>query len=231
MDAPVPESAINLYHAALADFKENRSVEAEEKLRKVMNEFPEFEDAKEALAVLLFNLKRYEESLDVILSWVRANPDSVLAQTNLSRCYLALGKILEAEKAQAESRRLSWKAELKAKKMEMPKVDFSAQIERYRQVIAYDPQDVLGYFSLGNTYLQAGHYRDAADIFDQAIRVNAAHSASYLGYGEALQELGDRDKARKIYTLGIQAAQANGDMMTQKKMEARLRQIETSRQD
>src|SRR5690349_2045125 len=126
-----------------------------------------------------------------------------MAHTNLSRCYVAKGMIAEAEHEQAEARRLTWKAELKSKKAVMPKADYDAQIERYKKIIEFDPADVLGYFSLGTVYLECGRKREALDTFEKAVQVDPKHTASYLGLGQALESLGDVEKAKKIYRQGI----------------------------
>lgn len=215
-----------LYHQALADYRENRSAEAAEKLRQVLSHTPQFEDAYEALAVILYAEKKYDEAAELIKKWIVMNHDSVMAHTNLSRCYAAKGMILEAEHEQAEARRLTWKAELQAKKQEMPKVDYAEKIERYKQVIELDPADVLGYFSLGNVYLECGKKREALETFAKAVEVDPGHSSSYFGYGQALEALGDCRKAKEIYARGIKAAEEKGDMMTQKKMESRVKALE-----
>jgi len=219
-------SARELYEQALKDHGQGAFESAQEKLRQALALSPEDEDALEALAVLLFNLKRYDASIEIIRLWIKVNPSAVMAQTNLSRCYAAKGMILEAENAQAEARRLSWKAELEGKKKEMPAADFEDRILRYKKVIGYDPKDVLGYFSLGSVYLEASRFRDAADTFEKGVAVDPTHSASYLNWGLAVQGLGDKVKAAKIWREGIAAAQTRGDMLTEKKMESHLRAVE-----
>ena len=213
------------YDLALDLNKQGRLEEAADKLKKILETDPSFEDAYEALSVILFNLKKYDDAIPVIKKWIALNPNSVMSHTNLSRCYVAKGMILEAENEQAEARRLTWKAELKAKKQEMPKVDYAEQISRFKQVIDLDPADVLGYFSLGNAYLDSGKKREAMETFEKAVEVDPNHSSSYYGLGLALEALGDKEKARKIYTRGIKVADQRGDMMTQKKMESRLRAL------
>ena len=221
----------NLYEQALKLYEKNQSDEAVALLTSLLEHHPAYEDAYEALSVIFYALKRYEESITVIKKWIRLSPNTIMAHTNLSRCYVAKGMILEAEHEQGEARRLTWQAELKTKKQAMPKQNFEEQIERYKQVIAYDPKDVLGYFSLGRTYLEAGMKRDAVDILEKAIEVNPEHSSSYLSLGEALQTLGDKKKAAMIYQKGIETAEKRGDIMTLKKMQAHLHQIETQKTD
>ncbi len=216
------ENPAELLEAALGDHQRGDIAQATEKLRRALELAPHSEDAYEMLAVLLYNEKQYEASLEVLHRWVKLNPRAIMAQTNLSRCYVAKGMIMEAEAAQAEARKLGWMAELASKKAAVPAPDFEERIARYKKVIAFDPADVLGYFSLGSVYLESGKPRDAADTFEKAVAANPGHSASYFGWGQALEALGDKAKARKIYTRGIEAAGKSGDMLTQKKMESRL---------
>lgn len=220
---PMPNSYTALYDSALEDNRLSRFEEALQKLRQVIEHSPNFEDAYEALSVILYNQKKYDEAMAVLKKWLAVNPDAIMAHTNMSRCFVAKGMIMEAEHSQAEARRLTWKAELKAKKMEMPKVNVQDQIDRFKKVIEFDPADVLGYFSLGNVYLDAGQKREALETFQKAVEVDPQHSSSYLGLGMALEALGDIKKALDIYARGIKVADTKGDMMTQRKMESRIR--------
>lgn len=214
-----------LYHEAMQDYRENKIESAVQKLKTVLISHPSFEDVYEALAVIFHQQKKFDESIEIIRTWIKLNPESIMAQTNLSRCFVSKGMIMEAETAQAEARRLTWKAELKAKKIEMPKVDYSEQIARFKEVIELDPADVLGYFSLGNAYAESGKKREALETFQKAVEVDPKHSSSYLGLGMALESLGDTKKAKSVYEMGIKVAEEKGDMMTQKKMESRVRGI------
>ena len=196
-----------------------------DKLEKVLHEHPSFEDAYEALSVILYNQKEYDRAIKLLQKWISVSPKTIMAHTNLSRCYVAKEMIEEAEQAQAEARRLTWMAELKEKKEAMPKVDYGEKIEKYKKIIEFDPEDVLGYFSLGTTYIAAGKKREALDTLEKAIEVDPDHSSSYLALGQVLEELGDKNKARAIYERGIQVADKKGDMVPMKKMDARLRAL------
>ncbi len=214
------------YSEALQYHYAGQTPQAIEKLRRVLDLAPQMEDALEALSVLLYHEKQYDASIEMIRRWIKVSPRAIMAHTNLSRCYVAKGMIAEAEAAQAEARKLGWMAELVEKKAALPALDFEARIARYKKVIAFDSADVLGYFSLGSVYLEAGRPRDAADTFEQAVSADPAHSSSYWGWGQALEVLGDKTKAGKIYTRGIEIAAERGDRMTQKKMESRLRALQ-----
>lgn len=221
-----------LYHRALEDFRAGALDAAAGKLRDLLSAAPSFEDAYEALSVIYFNQKRYPEAVTVLKAWAVLNPDALMAHTNLSRCYAAQGLITEAEQEQTEARRLTWKSELRqSKKNDLSKIDHEARIRRFKQVIEFDPADVLGYFSLGSAYAEAGLTRDAMETFRKAVEVDPAHASSYLGLGLALEGLGDFVKAREIYRAGITAADRAGDIMPLKKMEARLRAVEKPPED
>jgi len=215
----------NLYQEALGLFKEQKFPQAVQKLESLLQNDPAFEDAYEALAILYSKVNRLDDAIETAKKWIRLNPQSKMAHTNLSRFYVAKGMIAEAEHEQGEARRLGWIEELKEKKMKMPKVDPQEKIERFRKVIALDPNDVLGYYSLGDAYLENGMNREAAEILAKGLEVDPRHSSSYLGLGTAYQALGEKEKAVEIFKKGIAVAEERGDVMTQKKMEGRLRQL------
>ncbi|MBU3759841.1 MAG: tetratricopeptide repeat protein [Candidatus Omnitrophica bacterium] len=221
------ESLPQAYFQALGAYRDGRTEESLGLLRKLAEASVCPGDVFEALSVILINEKRYDESIVILKRWIAANPSAIMARTNLSRCYAARGMILEAEHEQAEARRLTWKAELKEKKLAMPKVDYEEKISRYKQIIDLDPNDVLGYFSLGSVYLEAGRKREAMDVFEKAVSVNPSHTASYDGWGQALEGLGDLERAAHVYTRGIAVGESQGDMLPQKRMESRLRSVQS----
>src|SRR3989338_7081510 len=138
----------------------------------------------------------------------KVSPNHVMAHVNLSRFYVQKGMILEAEQEQGEARRLSWKSELKAQKTgektktaspeeeaEERKKEIEDRIERYRKVIALDPADVLGYFSLGSALLDAKRLDEARAAFEKAVSVDPNHSPSFFNLGLSLESLGQKEKA------------------------------------
>lgn len=223
-----PESQTR-YDEALHLFKAQKLSEAIGKLESLLQHDPAFEDAYEALAIFYSKMNRLEDAVETAKKWIRLNPQSKMAHTNLSRFYLAQGMIAEAEHEQGEARRLGWIEELKEKKMKMPKVDPKEKIERFKKVIDLDPADVLGYYSLGDAYLENERHREAIETFSKGLEVDPKHSSSYLGLGTAYQALGEKEKAIEIFKKGIAVAEERGDMMTQKKMEARLAQLSSER--
>lgn len=223
MDAQESEK---VYNQALTDYRDNRLDQAESALNSLIASNPGFEDAYEALAVLLYNRKAYDQAISVIKKWIQVNPNSIMAQTNLSRCFVAKDMYEEAEQAQAEARRLTWSEEMGGKNVNTESIDFKEQIDRYKQVIELDPKDVLGYYSLGSVYLNSGQLKRAKEAFSLGLEVDPTHSSSYLSLGQTLEKMQHPEQAVSIYREGVKVADKQGDIVPLKKMEARLAKID-----
>lgn len=223
---------------ALQLYKENRLPEAVAFLEKTLLTNPNEFDALEALGVIYGKMGRLDQAIELMKKLAALNPDGIMAHTNLSQFYAQKGMIDEAEAEQAEARRLSWKAELREKKLSESEIShillgddeesqrvLDEKIERYKQVIDLDPNDVLGYFSLGSAYLQGKRFVEAEKTFRKAIEVGKDHSPSYVNLGEALEAMGRKKEAIQVYESGIPVADQKGDMVPLRKMESRIRKI------
>ena len=222
-------SSKELYDEALACFQKGKIDAAIETLEGLLQVDPSYEDAYEALALLHHRGHQLEEAIEAAKKWIRLNPNAIMAHTNLSRFYMEKGMIAEAEHEQGEARRLGWIEELKKKKMTLPKVDPKEKIERFKKVIALDPNDVLGYYSLGDAYLENGRHLEAIDAFTKGLEVDPKHSSSYLGLGVAYQAAGEKAKAKEVFQKGIAVADEKGDVMPMKKMQARIAQLSSDK--
>ncbi len=219
----------DLYQEAMDLFKAGRLEEAVQKAEALLASDPSFEDGYEALSIFYSKLDRVDKAVETAKKWIRLNPQSKMAHVNLSRFYLQKGLIAEAEQEQAEARKLSWIEELTQKKMQIPKIDPLEKIERFKKVIALDPKDVLGYYSLGDAYLENKNYGDAAEVFKKGLEADPHHSSSYYGLGQALQALGRKEEAKQVFEKGVGVADEKGDVMTMKKMQARLVQLSSDK--
>jgi len=232
------ESSEALYQAALSHFRSGDVQQAVAQLEKLLSQDSQHPDALEAVGIFYAKLDRLDDAIQAMKRLVKVSPNHIMAHTNLSRFYAQKGMILEAEREQAEARRLSWKAELKAERgtarREDPEAEAKEQAEqiqerihRYLKVIELDPKDVLGYFSLGTAYLDAKRPAEARKAFESAIAVDPGHSPSYFSLGVTLESLQEAARAAEIYRKGVQIADARGDMIPLKKMQARLKALTT----
>lgn len=231
------DETARLYQEAISFSQSGNFEPAISKLEAVLRLDPNFSDALEVLGILYSKVNRLDDAVEVTKRLAHVSPNHIMAHTNLSRFYVQKGMILEAEQEQAEARRLTWKAELKEQKQtgaqsKTPKEeardqakDIEKRIERYQKVIQLDPHDVLGYFSLGSTYLEAKRLEEARATFEQAVQIDSKHSPSYFSLGLALESLGRKNEAAQIYRKGIPVAESRGDMIPLKKMQARLEML------
>ena len=74
---------------------------------------PDWADLLQAKGMAQMNGGSYAEALETLLRYTELAPEDPSAFTSVSMCYQRLGRIEEAEKAQAQARMLSWKQELK----------------------------------------------------------------------------------------------------------------------
>ncbi|MBI1976006.1 MAG: tetratricopeptide repeat protein [Candidatus Omnitrophica bacterium] len=228
------------YQQAMIAFREGKREKAISLLEEAVRFNPNDTDILESLGVLYANVGRLEEAIQTMKRLARADPDHIMAHTNLSRFYQQKGLIDEAEAEQAEARRLSWKAELKTKKTsgdvgarhavplqttEEELRQIERRIQTAQKAIAFDPKDVLGYFTLGSVYLDAKRFIEAVDVLKQALLRDSRHSPSYASLGQALEQCGQREEAKKIYEEGIKVASQRGDIVPLRRMESRLKKL------
>src|SRR3989338_5727443 len=232
------KTAQHFHEESLSLFRSGNLNQAIAKAQQAIALNPQFPDALEALGIFYSKANRLDEAIETMKRLEQISPNHIMAHTNLSRFYVEKGMILEAEQEQAEARRLSWKAELQAQKTEEGKREQTPEeearereketrnrIERYQKVITLDPNDVLGYFSLGSAYLDANRIEEARQAFEKAVLVDPKHSPSFFSLGLALESLNRKQEAVEIYERGIKIADQRGDIIPLRKMEARLRML------
>lgn len=74
---------------------------------------PAWADAWQGLALVLCDLKRFDESIEAGKKFCELQPDDILAHTTLSRIYMTAGMVPEAEAEGGKARLLDWKRQLK----------------------------------------------------------------------------------------------------------------------
>jgi len=180
--------------------------------------------------VLLGRRGRFEEAIAVMRQLLEADPDSVMAHTNMSVYHNRLGRIEEAErearaaavKGAERQRREQGRTEEQRRQRERAASDRSRREEMFRQVLAIDPADALANFGLGQLMVEAGDHGEAVPVLERSIAADRDHSAAYLALGRALEGLGEADRARQVYSAGVGVAARRGDLRTASLMHERL---------
>lgn len=230
------ERARGLYEQALERFERDALDEddaAIHLLKEAIAMDPVFEDAYEALGVILNRHGRVDEAIHYMKILERLNPDCIMAHTNLSVFYVSKGMIDEAEQEKAKAAVLQIRQASHARKAEEMAAAERERIQRearerigmFEEVLEIDPDDPLATFGMGTAYIQLNEYAKAVPFLQRATRVNKDYSAAYLNLGKCHEFLGQADEAREAFRKGIEVATRKGDLMPLREMERRLKSL------
>jgi folate-binding protein YgfZ len=233
--------AHSLYDAALERFHSDAAdtdVSIIETLREAVLLAPGFEDAYEALGVILNRHHRVDEAIAVMKRLEAINPNSVMVHTNLSVFYVAKGMIPEAEAEKAKAKQLEFKHELdtraaeKAAQAERARLEQEAigRIAMFNEVLEIDPEDSVANMGLALAYIQLNQHAAAIPHLERAIQSQKDYSAAYLHLGKCHEVCGNDTAAQATYRDGIAAATRKGDLVPLQEMQRRLNALETAPQ-
>jgi predicted Zn-dependent protease len=102
------------------------------------------------------------------------------------------------------------------------------RLAQFEALVALEPSDTVVRFGLGELYLQAQAFAQAAEQFAEIIRLDPHYSAAYRYLGQAYAALGRRPEAAETFQRGIAIAEARGDLQTVKEMRVFLRRLHKS---
>lgn len=102
------------------------------------------------------------------------------------------------------------------------------RLAQFQALVALDPSDTVVRFGLGDLYVQARAFAQAAEPFAEILRLDPHYSAAYRSLGQASAALGRRAEAAETFQRGIAIAEARGDLQTIKEMRVFLRRLHTS---
>ena len=233
------ERAQELYEAGLGLFEQDlddKHGAAIPLLEEAILLDPGYEDAYEALGVILNRHQRVDEAIRYMRRLAVLNPECIMAHTNLSVFYVAKGMIKEAEEEKAkaallEVQKLSDDAqavEMAQKERKRLEQEAAERIDMFREVLEIDPEDSVATFGLGKAYMQLSNYADAVPHLKKASEVQKDYSAAYLELGKCFEFLGQIEEAIGAYRQGIEAANRKGDLMPMREMDRRLKAIKTN---
>ncbi|MSR18198.1 MAG: tetratricopeptide repeat protein [Phycisphaerales bacterium] len=96
------------------------------------------------------------------------------------------------------------------------------RIAQFEKMASADPTNEMAHFSLGNAYLQAERFAEAAAGFERCIQLNPQMSKAYQLAGQAMIGSGWVDKAVVVLEQGWRIANTRGDLMPKTAMEGLL---------
>src|SRR6476620_2839440 len=84
------------------------------------------------------------------------------------------------------------------------------RIEVFKQMLESDPSNTMVLFGLANEYLKAEDYQNAVSTLENYLSKADDEGAAYGMLARAYEKIGEREKAKSAYGLGIQVANAHG---------------------
>lgn len=234
--------AHRLYDEALGIFErdqEDQDVSAIDYLRESILLEPSFEDAYEALGVILHRHHRVDEAIHYMKKLETINPDCLMAHTNLSVFYVAKGMIEEAETEKAKAAVLQIKhnrdarnaEEIATAERERIRSEAEERIGMFEEVLEIDPDDALATYGMGTARMQLNEYEKAVPYLERATELQKDYSVAFLNLGKCLEFIGRTAPAIDAFRRGIAAANRKGDLMPMREMERRLRALNTSQSE
>ncbi|MBI4581784.1 MAG: Fe(2+)-trafficking protein [Planctomycetes bacterium] len=99
------------------------------------------------------------------------------------------------------------------------------RIAQFKKMTESDPDNELGHFSLGKTYIEIGDYRQAVSPLRRTVELSPQNSRAYYLLALAQKGAGDRDGAIATLRQGYDVATSRGDMMPRKDMAALMESL------
>ena len=100
-----------------------------------------------------------------------------------------------------------------------------ARIEQFKKMAADDPDNELGHFSLGRTYLEASRPAEAVPCLERVIEINPQNSKAYFMLAQAQKAAGDPGGAISALRIGFDVATARGDVMVRNDIAALMTEV------
>ncbi len=183
-----------------------------EKALTAINRVVELQPSKSgfhvAKGIVLLNLKRNSEAVNSILKAIELDKENHEAYYWLGYIYKRNGEYQKAENALIRATYL--KDDDEKYWEELGSVYFNQKkwkqaIESYQIAISHNPDMATAYFNIGNAYSNLGNSYQAIEAFQAAIKKNIGWKVWTLWrIGTEYKQLGENDKAEKIFDTALQ---------------------------
>ncbi len=78
---------------------------------------------------------------------------------------------------------------------------FEESIEKFKEVIKIDPNNINAYLSWGGVLGLLEKFEEAIEKFEEAIRIDSNYASAYFGWGTALDALGKTKEAKEKFEI------------------------------
>ena len=227
-----------LYEQALQRFtqdQDERDAEVIRLLSRAHQLDPSHQDTLELLGVALHRRGERSRAIELMLALVEGDPKSVMGWSNLSRFYAEEGRIEEAEEAQGKATLISFQRDMadrraaaqNIERAQAEKVERHRRMEMFREVLEFDPDDLVALFGLGKAFAEEDQPADAVEPLSRAVTVKPDYAAAWLELGRCQEKVGQTEAAQTSYESGIAVAARRGELMPMRAMERRLAALRT----
>jgi len=97
-----------------------------------------------------------------------------------------------------------------------------SKIEQLREFLKENPGDSFLRFALALEFIKIENFDDALKLFKLLVEEDPQYLATYLHYGNLLSATGNSSLAEKIYTIGIDIANAQNKIKARQELEQAL---------
>lgn len=104
-------------------------------------------------------------------------------------------------------------------------MDIDQRISQFEKMAAEDAENDMAHFSLGNAYMQAGRFPEAAGSFRRSFELNPAMTKAYEKCGAALMAADRGEEAILVLQEGYAEAASRGDLMPKRAMKEMLEKL------
>ena len=204
-----------------------------ELLRQAHAVDPDHEDVLELLGVALHRRGERLEAIELMEALLEHNPKSVMGWTNLSRFFAEEGRIEDAEKAQGQATLLSFQRDLAGRRAA---ADVEAQAARaeerrrrmamFREVLEFDPDDLVALFGLGKALVEEGACRSALRPWERRSRSSSTMLPPGLSWVAVRSDSTTTPQRSAAMKRGSRRREAR-ELMPMRAMERRLSALRT----
>ena len=208
-----PSLAGPYYNIGIILKRNGRIEEAVESYKKAISLKPDYVQAYNNLGVLYKDNEKYENAITMFTKATELQPDHQNSYYNLAQIKKEQG--LSEEAIELLLKVLDLNPEHNEAKLNAQHICNGLGIKlnnqgnyekalKYFKILTYlQPSEAVGFYNMGNTYLEMEDYKNAKDLFKEALRVEPKYGPAYSNLGTVYKNLGELQKSISCYKEAI----------------------------